>query len=1113
MINFIYGRAGSGKTSRICKLAAESLSKGRKVFLIVPEQMAVDAEARMTELLGNSPSLSLDILSFRRLTNRVFREYGGLSYNYITKSGRMLMMWQTLTELAPLLKTNTAAERGAVTRMLSAVSEFKAYSVAPSELEHAAKKLSADESSKKLSDKLFDLSLIYAAYINLVNEACDDPSDDLTKAAELLHGSSLLHGTDVYLDSFNGYTPQEFSVIREIFRGADNVTVSVCLDAPPESSEYELFTNQKKTAEILKRTADELGCEISETVLERNRRAVSDDLRFLENALWSLDLTKEDAMADIPSSVRLMECSGLFAECEAIAADIVKRVRGGAMWRDFTIVTRGIERYDGILDVTLEKYGIPHFASKRTDINTRPLIKLILAALSIGFANFRCSDVISYIKTGLCGITPDEVSELENYAEMWSIRGASRWSSEWEMNPAGYTAEFTEKSAEKLARINDIRERVILPLTDLHTAIGKAITVRDYSTALYNYLASLSIPEKLTVQTEKLRRTDPSAAQEIEQLWTVLCSALDELCTLMPDMPTDSETYCELLKIIFDETDIGRIPGTVDEVVSGDASLIRAEGKHVYILGANEGIFPLAPANDGVFTDSDRELLLSVGVELAGGGDYQSAEERFTFYRALTSASHSVTVVWSGSDLSGHAIKPSFGVTRLRALFPNLPIIKYSELPLTERMEGSANLLEFLAEAEASDGSQALADALRNYAEEKDETKIGLSRLSIPLCDDETVLDEDTAKLICGGDLALTQSRLDSYVLCHFSYFCKHLLKLEEKKAAKFDSVDIGTFVHRILELFVKRAEENGGLANIDPEEIEQLVDELVMDYMKTICRIAIEFEGNRLAHLFARLRRSSRLLCRNLAAEFSQSSFVPAFFELPIRFPTPDEKAVEPLCVTLNDGSRAFIYGVADRVDIFEHEDKLYVRVVDYKTGSKKFSLNDARMGLNLQMLLYLFSIWKNGSNPKNALEYAKNAEIIPAGILYFSAGVPTITLDSHVSPEKVEQMAFDKLTRNGLLLDAPEILRAMDKDMTGMYLPIKQKKTGGFTNPSALTSLENFEELLRETEATIKAIGSEIKGGNACAKPIRNKDHDACKYCELRPVCRKNVKEGGKL
>lgn len=1100
MINFIYGRAGSGKTSRVCETAAEALRRGKRVFLIVPEQMAVDTEARMTELIGDASSLSLEILNFRRLCNRVFREYGGLSYNYISKSGKKLMMWQTLTELAPLVKTKVSVERGSVSRMLGAVNEFKAYRITPPALERAAKKLSEEPSCKGLSDKLFDLSLIFASYINLVGETCDDAADDLTKAAELLSMHDFFRGAEVCLDSFNGFTPQELAVIREIFRQAESVTVSLCLDAPPETSRDELFSNSAATAAALKRLCGSTGAKINETVLSGSHRPKSPALKLLEASLWSLDLTAEDAYGQEAPEISLIECPNLFSECEAVACDICRRMHEGAKWRDFAVITRGIDRYDGILDVTFEKYGIPHFISRRTDIKTRPVIKLMLLALTLKGTNFRTADMISYIKTGLCGITPDEVSRLENYAELWRIRGAARWNAEWDMNPAGYSV-LDERSAALLDEINDIRERVMLPLCELHRVLDRAVTVREYSAALYGFLCALEIPKKLSAAARAQRLTDPVAAGETEQLFSVLIDALDELCTVMPDAETDTVTYAELLWLILDETDIGRIPGTVDEVVSGDASLLRAAGRHIYLIGANEGIFPLAPADDGIFTDSDRETLASVGVALSGGLDHRAVDERFYFYRALTSASNSVTVVWSSSDLSGHAQKPSFGVTRLRALFPRAKVIKYAALPIEDRLWGKAMLPEFIAE---TDGTP-LGAALREYAAEDPLLSKRIGRLSIPLCDSDAVLSRETCDGLMPGDLALTQSRLDAYVLCHFSYFSKYILKLEEKKPAVFGAADIGTFIHHILENFVARAEEKGGISDITDAELDEMVEDIIADYMKTVCRIAPDFTGSRLAHLFARLRRSSLLLCKNIVSEFSRSRFKPAFFELPIRHPAPDEVAVEPLSVKLSDGSSAYLYGVADRVDILHHDDKYYVRVVDYKTGSKDFSLDDVSMGLNLQMLLYLFSIEKNGASPKNAMEFVKGSEIVPAGVLYFSAGVPTLTLDAEASPEEVEKMASDKLSRRGLLLDDAEVLAAMEPELSGTYLPIRQKKDGTFSGSDSLTSLEGFKTLLASIEETVKGIGNEIKRGNASAKPLRDKKHDACAFCEMHPFCRR--------
>lgn len=1101
MINFIYGRAGSGKSSRIFELAAAAVREGRRVFVIVPEQTALEAEARMTELIGNAPTLSLEILNFRRLCNRIFREYGGLSYSYVTKSGQLLMMWRELSELAPMLRSGIAADKSTAAEMLSAISEFKSYCITPRALERAAQEISADGENARLSDKLYDLSLIYAAYSNLLSLTADDASDDLTKAADLLAEHDFFAGTDVYLDSFYGFTPQEYRVIEAILSGADNVTLSLCLDVSDAT-----FENQAKTAEYLGELAKRSGKDIREETLTENRRATSAELRFIEKNLWSLDTVEKGVFeADAPA-LSLVECTSLFAECEAVATDICRRVREGAKWRDFAVVTRGIDRYDGILDVMLEKYGVPHFVSHRVDVKNKPLIRLILLALTLISTNFRTEDMVSYIKTGLCGITPEEVCALENYAGAWAIRGFARWNEDFTMNPDGYTAAFSERSARVLDVVNDVRERVMVPLADLRAALREARTAREYSSALYSYLIAMKIPEKLDAIAKEKRISDPSGAMEYEQLWSILIDALDELSALMPDLEVDSAAFTELLGLIFDTTDIGRIPSTVDEVVSGDATLLRTAAKHVYVIGVNEGVFPLAPTDEGVFRDFERDILAGVGVTLAPTTDYRATDERFAFYRALSSASETVTVVWSSSDLAGDALKPSLGVLRLLALFPKLNITRFASEPIENRLEGRGNLLEFAAEA---DGTP-LGAAIMEYLNGDEKLSERSGRISMPLSDDGEVLSEETAKKLFGGDLALTQSRLDAYVLCHFSYFCKYVLKLDEMKKATFSAADIGTFVHHILEAFVSRAEREGTLADISDEELDKMVDKIVSDYMQTICRIAPNFSGSRLAHLFARLRRSSRILCKNLAAEFSQSRFRPAFFELPIRFPSPDEATVEPLSVKLFDGTSAYVYGIADRVDVLETEDKYYVRVVDYKTGSKEFSLENVSMGLDMQMLLYLFSIWKNGQSPRSALKISENAEIVPAGILYFKAGVPTVTLESEATPEAVEEMVSDKLSRRGLLLEDENVLRAMDTELSGKYLPVKIKKDGTFSSSASLTSLEGFKTLLSSIEDTVSRIGNEIKRGNASAKPMQDKKHDACKYCAMRPVCRKQRKAG---
>lgn len=1107
MIHFICGRAGYGKTTRILNIAAESVRAEKPTFLIVPEQHAVDAEKQMTDLLDGAPSLSLEILNFRRLCNRVFREYGGLSYSYLTDSGKSLLMWKALRETAPALSSMPGTKTddpSLIESMLRAANEFKVCRVTPAALERSAAALTAKDNpsarTERLSAKINDLSLILADFSRLVSETADDASGDLDRAAELLREHRFFEGSDVFLDSFNGFTAQEFALIYEMMRQADDMTISLCLDPGNASAPFE---NLSDTYGRLIRLAKSAGQDYTVETLTENHRAKAPELAFTERNLWSTDPSSPAVYDGTSEHLRVVSCPDLFTECEAVAEDILKKVREGARWRDFAVITRGAARYDGIIDTVLEKYGVPLFFSKRTDLMSKPLVRAILTSLRIKSGNFRPSDVITYLKTGLSGIDPDNSAELEMYIERWSIRGRNRYTREWTMDPRGHGfTELPEKESARLKRVNEQRNILVPPLTAFFDKLDACVTVLDHVKALYDFLTSLDVPGTLERQAAELKRegtsTSLAESDELEQIYGVLIDALDEMASVIPETETDTDTFARLLTICLSSADIGRIPAAVDEVVAGDASLLRASRKHIYLIGANEGAFPGSPDDGGLIGDADRELLATVGIELSDS-EYRAADERFHFYRAASGASETLTISYACADLAGKPLRPSSAVRRVMTLFGKEPE-NYDKKPLADRLEGRGKLLEYTAEA----GDTALGKALRRYLEKSPETREKLVKLDIPLTGAATELDRETAELISGGDLALTQSRLDSYVLCHFSYFCKYVLKLEDAKPADFDAANIGSFIHHVLELFVSRASE-GELGSLTDDDIDRMVSEIVESYMDDISKTLPEVRGTRLGHLFTKLRRSSKLLCKNIAEEFSDSEFSPAFFELPIGFSDSQGKSVAPLSVDLGDGSKAYIYGVADRVDLLRREDKLYVRVVDYKTGTKEFSMDDIAMGLNLQMLLYLFSLWKNGAKPHGALREAANGrEILPAGVLYFSANVPTVTLDREESPEDVERMVSDKLARRGLLLDDTDVLTAMEHELSGKYLPVKVKKDGSFGKTDALKTLEDFGSLLSEIESTVRRIGLEIKRGNASAHPMKTKKHDACRFCEMKPVCR---------
>ena len=860
--------AGSGKSTYTASAIIHDLRHNKNTLLIVPEQQAVEAEQRIADMAEkeNIPTLGLEILNFTRLANRVFRRFGGLAYHYIGRGARQLIMWRTLSELSALLaeyKNISLTDKNILHLMLETVSQCRHYNITPAMLENAAHALDNEKTADSLKKKLRDLSLIYSLYQTLLHREYDDPEEDLTRLAETLEKNDFFGGYTVYIDSFTGFTPQQYGILRHIMRQADNVTVTLGM---LPGSELIMLDSLRFTDKTLRKIIADEHKKTAEYMLTDSLRFSSPELKLLERYLWDYNQTGS-VYSDEVKHIRLIECDDVFSEAEAAAKDIMRRIRTGGRFYDNIVVMRDAEAYHGIIDAVFDKYGIPYFMSVRTDLKMKPPVKLILSALSIISGRWRCEDMISYIKTGYSGITADECDLLESYVSAWNISGR-RWTDEiaWNMNPDGYTDVLTERGRATLVAVNNIRQRLTVPLIALRDSFGADCTVRTASEAVYRFLCGLSIRER----SEQLGEDEPA------QLWNIMIDSLDQLVSVAPDAAVDAEQYRRLLSIIFDEADIGRIPTSVDEVIIGGAMTFRAgRAGNIYILGANEGKFPQSVADDGMFSDTDRIMLETVGIVLSPESDRRTSDELFYFYRAATCVDDNVTVIYSSADLAGHALEPSPACGRLRILFPNLKAERYSEMQPLDLIEGYDASFEYAAIYRGTPAGEALH---RLYSADPSYQR-RLKALDEPFVQPLNTISDETAKDLFGGDLHLTQARLDTYVLCKFSFYCRYVLRLSENKRAEFKNVDVGNFIHRILECFMAAVKTDDGIrTGLNDAEIEKIADNIIGEYIGSVMYDAGD-RTNRILHLFRRLKRTSMLLIRNLLDEFGQSDFIPAFF------------------------------------------------------------------------------------------------------------------------------------------------------------------------------------------------------------------------------------------
>ncbi len=1095
MLHLLLGGPGSGKTAALESAIASALPSGRRIWLVVPEQATVSVERRMAELLPPSAPLSFEVTNFTRLADSFFRVSGGVGVSYATSVARLLTMWRTLGESAPLLSVlGRDTSSGSVRRLLAASRELSAARMGPAELDAAAAALG----ESKLSERLRDLSLVLSVYRALLGERFADAETDLDGMRDRLRGSDFFLGALLAFDSFTSFTEQQYAVLGELLRTSDvTVTLTLSRDADGQLC----YEEAKASYARLRALADRAGVEVRERYLDGNRRTLSESLRFLTDHLWRADVGDLVYTGERDGGVRHVNALTPYSAARFIAEDISRRVREeGALYRDFAVVAGNVDAYRGILDTALRSSGIPVFSSDRTDISSLEPMKLIAGAYAVCIGGFRRSDLLTYLKCGFSGISAEAIDAFELYTERWRLDGRQITDGRrWTMNPDGYTDRLTPHGERVLEMACEVRERLLATLLPFRErAVRQAVPAHCRS--LCDFLLSIELPARMAERARSLaERGDGERAEHLSRLWQIICDTLDTLAELLPDSVVSAEEFASLFRLVGEEVDIGRIPASEDEVMFGSAELLRADGvRHVYLLGASEGEFPAAGTGSGFFTEPERTALAAVGVSIGQDGGVRSSRELFFFLRALASASVSATVLTStlGVDLTPR--RPSSAVERMHGLLGDaLPTLTVEEMPTADLLWSRGGALERLGELSRDPIYPALADALSGDAE--GERRLGA--VVMPLSNDNARLSERFARTVYPEKMATTQSRIERYVKCPFLHFCTYVLKLRSDELADFDNNEIGSYVHAMLEEFFREGGDRSP-ASYTAAEIDEISARLSGEYL---ARIGQGQESSpRMRRLWRSLHRSSRLLISRICDELAESDFTPRFYELKIGGNAPD--APTACTFTTEDGGELSIYGSVDRVDTCVIDGRAYVRVIDYKTGSKIFKLDDVRRGLNLQMLLYLFALWKN-KNPAFAerLGVGADGEIIPAGVLYMGAGTGEIRLERPLPPEETERLASGGARQNGLLLDDRAVLEAMEHGLRGKYIPVRCNKDGSISGDSQknLLSLEGMGALLSEIGTILSDITADMKSGKIPAYATRH-GRENCTYCEMRPVCR---------
>ena len=1071
MLKLLLSRNQNTITQAILSRAVQS---GEGCIVLVPEQYSHSMERELCKLGGDGVSLRVEVLTFSRLAQRVFQELGGSARTGLDKGGRLLLMHLALRRLSSELKVyrRSAEKVSFLSGLVATADECKSYCITPELLLEAAQ-----TSGDAAGQRLHELGLILSAYDALVAQRAEDPRDKLTRLAQTLKGSSYFHGREIYLDCFTDFTPQEKLILSTMLEQANSVTVGLHCEGLDDEGDA-VFEPSRYTAygliSLARQTHTGMGYEVLPSL------GLTPEQQFLERHLFSGEKASWNGCSEY---VHICKEKTPYSETERVAEEILRLVREeGCRFRDISVVARSMEGWEERLGTVFARYQIPVFLGRMDDILQKPIFSLILSALDTISGNYELDDIFAYLKSGLTGVDRERVDELENYALQWEIHG-SRWTMDtpWTWHPDGYGQSWNEDAKVKVESLNALRLEIVSPLEKLRrcgVSEGGA-----WAREVYGFLEDIELPACLSRRTaELLEQGHLQEAEEYRQVWDILVSALEQCADLLEGDSMSLADFTDLLRLVLSQYQVGSIPVSLDRVTCSDmARVSHATGKILFLVGADDESLPMVFQDTGLLTREDRALLSALGAETPLSADQRMDREMLLIYQCCTMPAQRLYLSYAAHAMDGAEKRPSFIIHRLEELFPdgtgsyvNNKVPSAIE-PAVDRAarEGDEALLEGLAQL---DGGASARRALSAMAEVREN------------------LTPEAVDALYRGKVRLSASRMDKVKSCHYSYFLQYGLKAKARKTAGLDAPEAGTFVHYVLERVLIRAGELGGAAVLTDEQVLALSEEATQEYIRTVMG-GLEDKTPRFRYLFRRLAQSAAQVVSHMVEELRASDFEPVAFELGFG----DGEELPPVRLNVN-GIQVSVSGFVDRVDGWTHDGKLYLRVLDYKTGKKSFDLTDVWHGLNLQMLLYLFTLQEKGLP-------GDGREIVPAGVLYLPAREESLS-GSRTMEEQARRAALDKkLRRSGLILHDPNVIDAMEHIPLGSearFLPVKVSKKTGAISGDCLASAVQLGKLRRHIHKILKDIAHEVGGGNIQADPwFKDERRTACAWCDYATAC----------
>ena len=1109
-LRFCFGPSGSGKSHRIYEEIMQRAAEepGRNFLIIVPDQFTMQTQKDLVMRSDRDGILNIDVLSFGRLSHRILEEVGTKEMPVLDDTGKSLVLQKVAADLKEQLPAmgSLLHKQGYIHEVKSAISEFMQYGISTQDMD---KLITSAQKRGALAMKLKDLKTLYRGFQDYIRDHFITTEETLDVLRRSLSKSKILKGSVVVFDGFTGFTPIQNRLIQELMRVCAEtivtVTIGVGEDPYKMDGEQKLFHLSKKTVADLEKLAAEAEVERGEDLFVKggpNRFAKAPALHYLEQNLFRYQY---EPYAGEQQEIHMFEALSPREEVHQTALYIRHLIREqGMTYRDIAVVIGDLEGYASYVETEFGQLEIPCFLDRTRGIVLNPMIEYIKSALQLYIKDFSYDTVFHFLRSGMADISREEIDELENYVIRTGARGYRTYSRLFNRRTEELqgNAEGSEQAEEKtMERLNRIRQQFMDAVEILH--MGSQEKAGDYVSHLYDFLEQNQVQQKLlNYQQQFEKEGDLSRAREYAQIYRLVMDLLDQVYELLGEEEISRQEFADILEAGFGEITVGTIPQSVDRIVVGDMERTRLKQvKVLFFLGVNDGNIPKNASKGGIISDMDREFLIESGTEMAPSPRQQMYIQRLYLYLNMTKPSEQLYLSYAKVNSEGKGIRPSYLIDTVRKLFPAMSVEYPQNRSRLEQIEGR------------QEGARYLAEELREYVEgtlpeeerqdfylmyrayEADAAGRDLLTRAAFRRYRESGLSRIVARALYGQQLENSVSRLETYAACACRHFLQYGLSLQEREEFGFEASDMGTVYHAVLENFAgKLAESNLTWWDFTEDFAAKAVKESVEAYAATYGETVL-YSSARNEYAITRMSRILTRTVLTLQKHLKQGSFQPDDYELSFRF----AEDLDSIHVDLSEDEKMHLQGRIDRIDVSEDAEHVYVKVIDYKSGNRKFDLAALYYGLQLQLVVYM--------NAAMEMESRKHPdkEIVPAALLYYHIDDPTIETPVELTDEQINEQILAKLRMNGVVNSDPGVVERLDRYMQdkSVVIPVEKKKDGSFSARSGVLSREEMQLISSYVDAKIRSIGREILDGKIAANPYEKGNEEACTYCAYKKVC----------